>query len=705
MNRTLSVLRTSLKFDFHLVSPVVGAITAVPVVAVFSVALGFSNVTGAIAMAVGANLVAVVALVGAPKISLSLAALDAITMGVGAFVGTATSTITWLHIALLVPWCFAAGMLVVFGQTQAAIGTQAIIAFVVLGRFHGSFALATHLSLFVVAGALIEVTALVVLRLPPSLRFQRSRLANAFDAIAEHALSEPSRSAISVLQVVDEAERALSAPALFGRTDVRDLRAVLDQVRRVRLELTTLSGLKGRLNELRARAELTALDAGLEAVARLLVLMGDDLRHGVDEAEWNQSLNELRSVLEPLHGAFGGDSDAHVIARQCVLHLVAIGGQLRSAHGLTAESRLVAGRHVWRPSLPAWHGVDVDRFEDDLALVRDNLHGTSPAFRHAVRLAAAVPVSIVLASWLSLPRGYWLPFAVAVILKPDYSTLLSRGVARVVGTALGATLAALLVSTLRPNLTVTAVLVGLCAWVAYSTWSASFTVAIGFITALVLVLLTTSIADPARTALDRLIEICLGGAISVVAYLVWPTPSRAGVTAAQSRLFDALGHYLAAVNSLVTAQSVDPAAVIQWSRASRVAFAASEAAVGRSVVEPSATRINPTEGRGLLAAAMRILRATHALRIDAERGATVAAFGELSELLSACVDALVRLGDFFDARAYDAPVDLRALFDALEPALAQRGAPASVALHLDELVNAINTAAHLAGVAPLSERT
>ncbi len=92
-------------------------------------------------------------------------------------------------------------------------------------------------------------------------------------------------------------------------------------------------------------------------------------------------------------------------------------------------------------------------------MARENLRGDAPAFRHAVRLAVAVLASALLASWLSLPRGYWVPFAVAVILKPDYSTLFSRGVGRIIGTMLGATLAAILVSGLHPGLILTAVLV------------------------------------------------------------------------------------------------------------------------------------------------------------------------------------------------------------------------------------------------------
>ena len=307
-------------------------------------------------------------------------------------------------------------------------------------------------------------------------------------------------------------------------------------------------------------------------------------------------------------------------------------------------------------------------------------------------------MSILIGSLLSLPRSYWLPFAVAVILKPDYSTLVKRGLGRVIGTMIGATLAAVLVSELRPDLAMTVALVALIGWIAYSTWAASFSVAIGFVTAMVLVLLSTSTTDTLGTATDRLIDISLGGAIAVLTYLVWPTSPRAGVSAAQSGLFVALRDYLSVVIDLVETKPVEPDEVSQCSRSVRMAWAKAEAAVGRSVEEPAATRIDPSEGRSLLATTMRILRAIHAMRIEAERGATVPAFDELETLTAACLDSLEGLGHWFSSETLAPLTSLRPLYRAAEKALIAADAPASIASHFDELVNAINTATHLAGM-------
>ncbi len=686
-----------LKMDLSLLTPVTGAITALPLIAVLALSLSFSSTSTAIAMTVGANLVAVVSLVGAPRLSIRLALLDTLLMGVAAFIGTITVPIAWLHVALLVPWCFGAGMLVVYGQTQAAIGTQAIIAYVVLGRFSGSALAALHLSLWVVGGALIEVVALIVLRLPPTLRHRRAQVANAFETVAELASSEPSRPATDFLSAIDSADLALSAPSLFSRTDVQDLRSILNQARRIRLELTTMAGLRQRLDAADAEAE-AAIGQCANLTAVVLERIGGAMRRTNPSSDWRDSIGDLREAVLRLEGAYVDDSMASLLVRQCVAHFSAVGGQLRSAGKLVDHLNTDDNRRAWRPSLPSLASPEGEQLRMDFSLIGDNLSSDSSAFRHAVRLAVVVPLSSILGTLLGLPRGYWLPFAVAVILKPDYSTLVKRGVGRVVGTMLGATVAAVLVSQFNSNRAMTVVLVGVIAWLAYSTWAASFSVAIGFVTALILILLSISSNDTIGTALDRLLDVSLGGALAVIAYLVWPTSPRAGVSKAESDLFQALHDYLSVVAQLVQAIPVATNRIAHCSKVVRVAWGKAEAAVGRSIEEPSATRIDPSEGRSLMSATMRILRVTHAMRIDAERGVTIEVLGEYEALMASCLDALQRLSQWF-AGARPLPVDdLRSKYRSMERQLNVQGAPASIALNLDELVNAINTAQHLAGM-------
>ncbi len=694
MSRLGGALRHNLRLDAQSVSPIIGAITAAPVVALFVLGLSLSNTTGAIAMAVGANLVAIVSLVGAPRISLSLAVADALAMGASAFVGTASAAHPALHVALLVPWCFGAGLLVAFGQTQAAIGSQAIIAFTVLGRFSGSLSLAAHLSLLVSLGALVEVAALVVLRLPPSLRHQRHQLARACEAVANLARSSPETTAISTLGVVDETEADLDRPTLFGRRDATVLRSVFNQVRRARLELTTLAGLRARLGS--GGAAAAQLRVGTDVIALALSDLASRLRGRGVEGDWSAYGDSMRRVLASLETERVGVSVGEaVLVAQGIDHLRAIAGQLRSAWGLVNDPSLDDGRRAWRNERSVVADAGVRRLDSALDVLRSATSSMTPALRHAIRLSVAVPASVLLAHWWGLPRGYWLPFAVTVILKPDYSTLLKYGVGRVIGTLLGATAAALLISGLHPDAGATAVLVALFAWAAYTTWSANFALSTGFVTALILVLLSTSLQDPITTALDRLVEILLGAGIAAAAYLIWPTPPRAGVVEAEGALYESLAAYWCAVAPLLVGDEVDHTTVISTSRAARVAWGRAETAVGRSVIEPRSTRLAPAEGQGLLAAALRLLRATHALRIDAERGATTVTSHDLTELVAAIGASLQHLSDLLSSEETSAGIDLRTLYVAAEASLVAAQAPASIAVHLDEMVNATNTARHL----------
>ena len=56
-------------------------------------------------------------------------------MAISTFVGCVTGSIVWLHFGLLAVWALAGGLLVALGNRGGVIGTQAMIAFVVFGRF------------------------------------------------------------------------------------------------------------------------------------------------------------------------------------------------------------------------------------------------------------------------------------------------------------------------------------------------------------------------------------------------------------------------------------------------------------------------------------------------------------------------------------------------------------------------------------------
>jgi uncharacterized membrane protein YccC len=691
MGPTRQALRGALTLDTTLLTPVAALLTAVPVVAIYAVGYATLGAAPAVAMAVGANLVAVVSLIAAPRLPLRLAVANAFVMGGSVLLGTATATTPWLHLVVLVPWCLLAGLALAYGQTVGAIGSQALIAYVILGRFAGPAAVDLRLAAEVTGGALVEVLALVVLRLPPCLRHQRTNLAAALEAVADLAEEDPRRSAIEVLTTVDAAERVLSAPALFGRVDVGDLRSVLDQVRRTRLEITTLAGLRVRLAEEGVAVSRQALrDAGAATAEALRALAAalDPTR----PTAWKEAVDAQRRATRALDLA-GVPDQAAVLVGEARSRLEAIGGQLRATGQMVDDLRRAERLRTWRPRLTGWVTTPAEEITFEPALLRRALHPASPTFRHAVRLAVAVPVAALLAQWWGLPRGYWLPFAVVVVLRPDYSTLYSRGIGRVIGTLVGAVGAALVVSALHPDPALNTFLVALFAWLSYATWSAGFSASVAAMTALILTLLTSGSADPFSTALDRLLEVSLGAVIAWLAYLVWPTPPRAGVVAAQQHLFDSLADYLDQVRPVLLGAPSAPT-VMEASRRARVAWATAESAVGRSVQEPASTRLDPREGRSLLVVAMRILRATHALRLDVDTAGPMESTPEVEALLVHLEVHVRSLGAAVGGEPTHSGAKLREDYLAAEPLLEAASREGMLA-HLDELVNAVNTGAEL----------
>src|SRR5204863_9935389 len=105
-------------------------------------------------------------------------------------------------------------------------------------------------------------------------------------------------------------------------------------------------------------------------------------------------------------------------------------GQLRAAASdasrlaeVRAKTALITGRHV---------GVEVapDSPGQRLAVVRANANLGSEAGRHALRLAVVAGLAELLVQATGVEEGRWVVLTVFLVLKPDYSTTLPRGVQR-----------------------------------------------------------------------------------------------------------------------------------------------------------------------------------------------------------------------------------------------------------------------------------
>jgi uncharacterized membrane protein YccC len=691
---TNAALRDSIRVDLARISPWGGALRAVPVVALVAFGLGIGSARTALTLGIGANLIAVVSLVGTTRVAMSVVVFDVVGLGCASFVGAATAFDTPIHLAVLAVWCLVAGMLVVFGLGPATAGVQSVIAFVVFGRFSDGPMAALSLGALVASGGAVEGLTLLALRLPATSRAQRARLALAYQRLSTLS-EEAGPNAGEVAADIDSAAQLIGGDtAVEAGHDASRLQSLVDEARRVRLELIAVAGLRRRLEQVASPEVRGAVARVLEAVGSEISAVAADLRSGTMIGRVGTEERGFTRELITLHELLEATPEGDPLAIQLLTHLEALAGQLRAVTALLAAPGGV--RRFRTPGsrsprqLPTIRDLIVIA-SSDVVFVRESLTLSSSAFRHALRLAFAVPVAELIANALGLPRSYWVAFAVAVVLKPDYSSLFRRGLGRVVGTILGATLAALIVGGLHPGTAMTVVLIALCAWAAYSLWRASFAVAIGFVTALVLFLISTTQVDTLSTATDRLIDTVLGGAIALGVYVAWPTWSSSDAYDALERLVADERVYLGDLFAAIEGDPDSRTRLGERARAVRLAFGAAEAAIGRSEDEPRRHRFDDDFGRSILAAARRVVQSAHSLRSEVERDLSIAPLPQFEELASLLDRALTWIGKQLGGDLKHEDLGLRDHYLVAASALAERGASPVIALQLDEIIDAVNT--------------
>ena len=141
------------------------------------------------------------------------------------------------------------------------------------------------------------------------------------------------------------------------------------------------------------------------------------------------------------------------------------------------------------------------------------------------------------------------------------------------------------------------------------------------------------------------------------------------------------------------AESCDLPDLRDLARATRLAYTDAQAAVARSLADPPSKRIEADLGPGLLAALRRVTRAVHGLRT--ERPGDEPLPGAV-DLAGAVDTALLRISDALASdRAIGGLPPLRALYHRVEEACVEVPERAGAVIQLDELVNAVDTAAEL----------
>ena len=250
---------------------------------------------------------------------------------------------------------------------------------------------------------------------------------------------------------------------------------------------------------------------------------------------------------------------------------------------------------------------------------------------------------------------------------------------------------------------------GAVAWAGYAVVPAGFALGFAFLTGVVVFLLNAISPDTLATAWARLLDTLVGGALGLLAYALWPTWSYVSARQALADLVEAEQAYVRAILRVITdGRRADEQEMRPLSRQVRLARTTTEANVARSLSEPATRRIDAQQSQGSLVSLRRLVLAAHVLRLDAQERRDRRPLPALAPLATD-IDALLSGVDAtFRARTDGPPPvpvvpDLRASYSELERAAPKDPDSEALLIELDEIVDAANGLAELAGIEPTDE--
>ena len=586
-------------------------------------------------------------------------------------VGGLTGSVGWLLILATGIWGVVAGMFASVSPVALVVGLQACSALIVYAHLALTPVQALQIAVLVGLGALFQ-TLLAIIPSPwTNTAPERSALAAIYQKLAEYAASVFSEQ--DVLQLADV---LLQGHTTLSHSDTRSEKGnmfarLLDEAERLRLTLTILASgcqqlSKGQQEErsasdylgriIRASAdELRMIAQALQPAPRAM-----EYSSSRSEEAIKQSLAELRRLAQTC----GSQQEIQHLLPYCTALLA----ELHMARRLAVSWRYArqywpARIHFPYPRPPQLH------LEDAWASIRANLTLQSSAFRHALRLgiALALATALYLVFHLPIERGYWIPLTVVLVLRSDFITTFTRGIARLVGTTLGAVLTTLLVVFLMPSQPVLVAIITIAAYLMYSTLFANYAIFSVAITMAVVFLLSFTAPQTVMTAANRAIDTAIGGVLALLIYALWPTWEQFQVPANIAKRLEALCHYVDEVMQQYARPSeLQRHELDRRHMESRLARSNAIGSVRRALQEPKAHRVDAELAEGLLGAADNISRS--ALRLEAylhdhpRRYALpeIATFSEQTDQAMSRLVAALREGQLATALP-DLPAALRAL--------------------------------------------
>lgn len=580
-------LRDALRLDRSQFAVNAAARNTIGVVLPLVVGAVTGHLLAGVTVALGAQNVALADKPGPYRLRLARMSLAAAVAAIGVTLGILVGEVDALAVPLTLLWVAGAGLLVALGPTATQIGIiSSILLLVLAGRAQytdiSGFPAAYYAGIQILAGGVLQ--GLFAVSAWPLRRYRPERrvLATAFAELADTASEAPGTATGPALtDTMDTVHRTISGVGRDRSAAMVAFRALLSEAERIRIEVLALDAHAEHLQGLGANAARSRVRDVLDAAATVLRQVSNSLDSANPPVNVALAIRRVAAATTSLADLATHTTDSsyteHVTVRAAAARARALEDQLRATVGTASTWRYEAsappGRTV-HASLPANLRVD-----NPIQTLRANLTLSSSAFRHAVRLALCVTGTDAFVRIADLPRGYWLPLTILLTLQPAFAATLTRGLLRIGGTMLGLAVVTGLVTLLPDTHWLDIILIGGLFFGFRALFLANFTLSVAFLSALVVMLLSTVGVDPASTIVERAVYTATGGLIALGGYLLWPTWERSRIQGRLADLLTAYRDYFAIV--------VDPEAT-----GARRTSVRSGARVARSNAESSLERLH-----------------------------------------------------------------------------------------------------------------
>ena len=522
----------------------------------------------------------------------------------------------------VVAWGFAAGVVVLLGAEAESLGIISLVTLIIYAAQGLTTERAVNAGLLALGGGLLQTGFSIALWPLSRHQPERRALATLYGELARFALgSMKSKEAPPGTSAMTEAQDALGRLGRDRDAEPQRLWSLLNQAERIRLRLLTLGRMRNRLSRhTENSSDLELIGKFLQLCAEVLQRIATILIVHKAPSSGLPALQAMRELADRYRELETSSETAFLraVRRTIRRQMDAVAGQLRAASSLVTNQFLSDPRPIPAEVMPGWR----TRLEDDLTRLRDNLTLESPAFRHAIRLAATLAIGEVMAGIISARRSYWLPMTIALVLKPEFSITVSRGLLRIAGTFAGLLLSTMLFHFLHPVMGMEVVLVTIFVFLVRWIGPANYGIFAINVSALVVLLVAFTGVSPTEVILARGLMTTLGGVTALAAYAVWPTWETTRSVEVVARMLEAYRLYFAAVVGRDLGSPRDTQADLDRTRTeARRARTQLEASLDRLRHEPVVDEADVHALNAILASSHRFINAVMAIEGAHEKSA------------------------------------------------------------------------------------